>query len=113
MMLRARTLFLAWLAYGALQLALLGVPGAAAQPGVGSRGTRSQTETQAVSLGKRVLAPEPTDRRVPTTPFAPSVHFRLDLPTLVGREPLVAIARQATPGDPVDLPPARAPPTLS
>ena len=113
MMLRARNLFLAWLAYGALQLALLGVPGAAAKPGVESRGTRSQSETQAVSLGKRVFAPEPTDRRVPTTPFAPSVHVRLALPTLVGREPLVAIARQAPTGEPVDLPPARAPPTLS
>jgi hypothetical protein len=113
MILRTRNLFLAWLAYGALQLALLGVPGAAAQPGVGSRGTRSQTETQAVSLGKRVFAPEPTDRRIPTTPFAPSVHVRLDLPTLVGREPLSAIARPVATADRSVLPPARAPPALS
>ena len=113
MMLRARNLFLAWLAYGALQLALLGVPGAAAQPGVGSRGTRSQSETQAVSLGKRVFAPEQTDRRTQTTPFAPSVHIRLDLPTVVGREPIVAITRHVTTRDAVVLPPSRAPPALS
>lgn len=113
MMLRARNVFLAWLAYGALQLALLGLPGAATQPGVGSRGAHSQTESQSVSLGKRVLAPELSDRRAPTTPFAPSVHVRLDLPTLVGREALVAPDRQADAADPLVLPPVRGPPTLS
>jgi len=113
MILRARNLFLAWLAYGALQLALLGVPGAVAKPGVGSGGAQSRTETQSVSLGKRVLAPELNDRRAPTTPFAPSVHFRLDLPTLVGREPIVSASRTSWRDEPALLPPARAPPTLS
>lgn len=110
MMLRARNLFLAWFAYGALQLALLGVPGAATQPGVGSRGARTQTESQSVSFGKRVLPPDVSDRRIPTTPFAPSVHVRLDLPTLTGREALVPQDRQAETRDPIALPPARAPP---
>ena len=113
MMLRARNLFLAWLAYGALQLALLGVPGAAARPGVGSPGAQSGAETQSVSLGKRVFAPDLNDRRAPTTPFAPSVHVRLDLPTLVGRESIVAVSRTSWRDEPVLLPPARAPPTLS
>ena len=112
MMLRARNLFLAWLAYGALQLALLGVPGAAVQSGVGSRGAHAQSESQSVSLGKRVLAPD-IDRRVPTTPFAPSVHIRLDLPTLVGREPVVATHIAPRLDGTIVLPPARGPPTLS
>ena len=72
MILRARNLFLAWLAYGALQLALLGVPGAAAQPGVGNRSARTQSESQSVSFGKRVAAPDISDRRAPVTPFAPA-----------------------------------------
>lgn len=110
MILRARNLFLAWLTYGALQLALLGVPGVAAQPGVGSRGARSQSESQSVSLGKRVVAPDVTDRRVPTTPFAPSVHVRLDLPTVVGREALVASHQPVETRAHRVLPPARAPP---
>jgi hypothetical protein len=113
MMRRARNLFLAWLTYGVLQLALLGVPGAAAQPSVGNRGARTTTESQSVSLTKRGLAPEPGDRRLPTTPFAPSVHIRLDLPTAVGRDALVPQDRQVHAGDPIALPPARAPPSLS
>jgi len=113
MMLRARHLFLAWLTYGALQLALLGVPGAAAKPGVGSRGEQSRTETQSVSVGKRVYAPELNDRRAPTTPFAPSGHVRLDLPTRAGREPVIATSLAPRLDDHVVLPPARAPPTLS
>ena len=113
MMLRARTLFLAWLTYGALQLALLGVPGAAVQPGVGSRGAQTRHETQSISFGKRLLAPDPSDRRAPTTPFAPSVHVRLDLPTVVGREPVLATSTALRLGDAIVLPPARAPPTLS
>jgi hypothetical protein len=113
MMLRARNLFLAWLAYGALQLALLGVPGAAVQSGVGSRGAHAQSESQSVSLGKRVLAPDISDRRAPTTPFAPSAHVRLDLPTLVGREPVLATHVAPRLDDTIVLPPARGPPTLS
>ena len=113
MILRARNLFLAWLAYGALQLALLGLPGAATQPGVGNRSAQTQTESQSVSLGKRVLAPELIDRRAPTTPFAPSEHLRLDLPTPFGREALVAVDRQASAVDPVASPLARPPPALS
>lgn len=108
-----RNLFLAWLTYGALQLALLGVPGAAADPGIGSRGARSKAETQSVPLGKRVVASELTDQRASPTPFAPSNHVRLDLPTVVGRAPLVATAREATRDEPSVLPPARAPPALS
>ena len=111
-MLRARNLFLAWLAYGALQLALLGVPGAAVQPGVGA-GAQQRSESQSVSLGKRLLGPELVDRRIPTTPFAPSAHFRLDLPTLVGREAVIATATTFAQDARVVLPPARAPPTLS
>lgn len=113
MILRARHLFLAWLAYGALQLALLGLPGATAQPGIGARGAHAQTESQSVSLGKRILAPELIDRRAPTTPFAPSVHVRLSLPTLLGREAPVVEDRQAHAADRVALPLARAPPALS
>jgi hypothetical protein len=63
MILRARNLFLAWLTYGALQLALLGLPGAAAEPGVGARGARPQSETQSVSFGKRATLPELAHRR--------------------------------------------------
>jgi hypothetical protein len=113
MILRARTLFLAWLAYGALQLTLLGLPGATAQPGIASRAAHAQTESQSVSVGKRVLAPDPVDRRAPTTPFAPSVHVRLDLPEQIAREALVAFVRPLAGRDPVALPPARAPPALS
>src|SRR5688572_18186948 len=113
MMLRARNLFLAWLTYGALQLALLGMPGAAVQPGIGNRGARPQSQSQPVPLGKPLLAPDFSDRRARTTPFAPSGHVRLDLPTQVGRNALVADDRQANAGDPIDLPPARGPPTLS
>jgi len=110
---RARNLFLTWLAYGALQLVLLGAPGADARPGVGNRGARSQSEAQSVPLGKRLLGPELSHRRTPTTPFIPSSYVRLDLPAVVSRDALVAWNRQATAVDPVALPPARAPPALS
>jgi len=113
MILRARSLFLAWLAYGTLQLALLGLPGAATQPGVVSRGAHTHAESQSVSLGKRVLAPDVTERRTPTTPFAPSVHVRLDLPTPFGHEAVSAEDQPAHSRDPVARPTARAPPTLS
>jgi len=108
----ARNMFLAWLAYGALQLLLLGAPGAAGRPGIGQRGTRSPSEVQSVSLGKRVLAPEPTDRRAPT-PFAPASYVRLDLPAGVDRDALGTSSHQAPVTDRAALPPARAPPTLS
>lgn len=111
-MLRARTLFLGWLVYGALQLALLGVPGAVVQPGISNRGARPQSESQSVSFGKRVIASEFTDRRAPTAPFVPSVHVCLDLPTLIGREAVVAPRDPAVTDDPRVLPPARAPPAL-
>jgi hypothetical protein len=110
MMLRARNLFLAWLAYGALQLALLGVPGAAVQPGVGNRGAQSRSESQSVTFGKRLLAPDLSDRRAPTTPFAPSVLVQLDLPIQVGREPVLATPIAPREDDAFVLPPARAPP---
>jgi hypothetical protein len=108
---RGRNLFLAWLAYGALQLALLGAPGAAGRPGVGQRGARSQSEVQSVSLGKRALASELSHRRTPT-PFAPATYAGLDLPATVDRDPLVTPSGLAPVVDSVDLPPARAPPAL-
>ena len=54
MMLRARHLLFAWLTYGALQLALLGIPGASRQLTVGSRESRTQTTSQSITLGKRL-----------------------------------------------------------
>jgi len=113
MILRARNLFLAWLTYGALQLALLGLPGAAAEPGVGARGARPQSETQSVSFGKRATLPELAHRRALLTPFAPSAQFRLDLPIASTSDAIVAEYRQAAAGASVALPLARAPPTLS
>ena len=112
-MLRARNLFLAWLTYGALQLALLGMPGAAVQPGIGTRGARTQSESQSVSLGKRLLAPDLSDRRASTTPFAPAARVHLDLSTVVGRQTVVE-SRQTTETYAYRvLPPARAPPALA
>ena len=105
---RARNLFLAWLAFGALQLVLLGAPGADARPGVGTRGAQSQSEVQSVALGKRL--PELGHRRTPATPVVPSSYVRLDLPAVVGRTAQVASNRQAAAVDAVALPPARAPP---
>ena len=113
MILRARNLFLAWLTYGALQLALLGLPGAATEPGIGARGARSQTETQSVSLGKRATLPELAHRRALFTPFAPAAEIRLDLPVASTADAFVAEHRQAAPSATVALPLARAPPTLS
>ena len=115
MMLRARNLFLAWLTYGALQLALLGVPGAAAQPGVGSRSarTQSESESQSVSFGKRIAAPDISDRRAPVTPFAPAARIRLGLPTVVGHQAVVESRQTAETHAYRVLPPARAPPALA
>ena len=107
---RARNLFLAWLAFGALQLVLLGAPGADVRPGVGNRGAQAQSEVQSVALGKRLLGPELGHRRTPATPFVPSSYVRLDLPALVGHMAQAAWNRQAAAADPVALPPARAPP---
>ena len=112
MILRARNLFLAWLTYGALQLALLGLPGAATEPGVGARGVRTGSETQSVSFGKRATLPELAHRRALLTPFAPSAHFRLELPIAGPSDAVVAEYRQAAADASVALPPARAPPTL-
>ena len=109
---RTRSVVLAWLAYGALQIALLGAPGAAGRPGVSQRGTRSQTEAQSLSLGKRLLA-EASDRHAPTTSFAPAAYIRLDLPATIGNEALRTTSRQAPAADRFAVPPARAPPTLS
>jgi hypothetical protein len=113
MILRARNLFLAWLTYGALQLALLGLPGAAAEPGVGARGARPQSETQSVSFGKRATLPELAHRRALFTPFAPSARIRLDLPVAGTSDAIVAEHRQAAASASVALPPARAPPARS
>ena len=113
MILRARNLFLAWFTYGALQLALLGLPGAAAEPGIGARGARTQTDTQSVSFGKRATLPELAHRRALFSPFVPSAQFRLDLPAATTTEPVVAEYRQAAAGAPRSLSLARAPPPLS
>jgi hypothetical protein len=113
MILRARNLFLAWLTYGALQLALLGVPGAAVTPGVGPRSARTQSESQSVSFGKRIAAPDISDRRAPVTPFAPAARIRLDLPTVVGRQAVVESRHTAETYAYRVLPPARAPPALA
>jgi hypothetical protein len=113
MILRARNLFLAWLTYGALQLALLGVPGAAVTPGVGPRSARTQSESQSVSFGKRIAAPDISDRRAPVTPFAPAARVHLDLSTVVGRQTVVESRRTAEAYAYRVLPPARAPPALA
>ena len=112
MMFRARHLLFAWLTYGALQLALLGIPGASRQLAVGSRESRTQTATQSITLGKRLLAADVSDRRA-NTPFVPSTHARLDLPRIVGGSDVVASPRQAPASTPTALPPARAPPALA
>jgi hypothetical protein len=105
---------LAWLAAVALQLTLLGVNGVSGAPaGVRDHGTRPQSGWPTVSYAKRLLAPEPTDRRATITPFAPAAHVRVDLPTRVVPEPPSERLplRAAVPA--VVLPPARAPPALS
>jgi len=112
MMLRARHLLFAWLTYGALQLALLGIPGASQQPAVGSRESRTQTATQSITLGKRLLAADVSERRA-TTPFVPSAYVRLDLRRIVGVSDVAAPPRQAPASAPAALPPARAPPALA
>jgi hypothetical protein len=111
-MLRARHLFFAWLTYGALQLALLGVPAASGQLAVGSRDGRAQSAAESVSLAKRLLALDVTERRAPT-PFAPSAYVRLDLPLVVGFRREADPPRQATASEPTALPAARAPPALA
>jgi len=112
MMLRARHLLFAWLTYGALQLALLGIPGALQQPAVGSRESRTQTATQSITLGKRLLAADVSERRA-TTPFVPSAYVRLDLRRIVGVSDAAASPPQAPASAPAALPPARAPPALA
>ena len=83
MMLRARHLLFAWLTYGALQLALLGIPGASRQLAVGVRESRTQTATQSIAFGKRLFAADVSNRGA-TTPFVPSAYARLELPGVVG-----------------------------
>src|SRR5678815_5189767 len=82
MMLRARHLLFAWLTYGALKLALLGIPGASRQLTVGSRESRTQTTSQSITLGNRLLAADVSERRA-ARPFVPSACARLDLPGIV------------------------------
>lgn len=111
---RPRHTVLAWLAAVALQLALLGVSGVSgAAAGVRDYGTRPQSSWPTVSYAKRLLAPEPTDRRATITPFAPASYVRVDLPTLVAPErPFERLPLRAAVSS-VVLPPARAPPALS
>ena len=112
MMLRARHLLFAWLTYGALQLALLGIPGASRQLTVGSRELRTQAAAQSITLGKRLLAADISNRRA-ITPFVPSAYARLDLPRIVGGTDVAAPSRQAPAYAAAALPPARAPPALA
>jgi hypothetical protein len=112
MMLRARHLLFAWITYGALQLALLGMPGASGQIAVGSRDARSQAAAQSVSIAKRLLAPDLSERRA-LTPFAPSAHVRLDLPPNGGATDVAPSRRRSFAYEPGALPPARAPPALA
>jgi hypothetical protein len=112
MMLRARHVFFAWLTYGALQLALLGMPGASGRLAVGSSDARPRAASESVSAVNRLLAPDQSERRAPT-PFAPSAYVRLDLATVVGVSDVTASPRQATAVAPSTLPPARAPPALA
>jgi hypothetical protein len=112
MMLRARHLLFAWLTYGALQLALLGIPGASRQLAVGSRESGTQTATQSITFGKRLLTADVSERRA-TTPFAPSAYARLDLSGIVGVSDVPAPRRQAPDSDAAALPLARAPPALA
>ena len=111
-MLRARHLLFAWLTYGALQLALLGMPGASAQLAIGNGDARPRAASESVSAVKRLLAPDLSERRTPT-PFAPSASVRLDLAAVVGVGDVTASPRQATAVAPSALPPARAPPALA
>ena len=114
MILRARHLFFAWLAYGVLQLTLLGVGGVGGvRAGIGDRGTRSQSSTPTVASVERFLAPEPNARRAPLTPFIPAALVRLELPAIGGPEPVHRDPRTTAFRDAVSLPPARAPPALS
>ena len=112
MMLRARHVLFAWLTYGALQLALLGIPGASRQLAVGIRASRTQTATQSIAVGKRQLAAAVSDRRT-ATPFVPSVQARLELARIVRVSDVAAPPRQAPAFAPAALPPARAPPALA
>ena len=112
MMLRARHLLFAWLTYGALQLALLGIPGASRQLAVGIRESRTQTATQSIALGKRLFAADLSNRDA-TTPFVPSAYARLELPGVVGVSHVAAPPRQAPASEPAVLPPARAPPAVA
>ena len=112
-MLRARHLFLAWLACGALQLALLGVGsvgGGTAR--VDDLGTRTQSAWPTLSAAKRLLAPDPTVRRAPP-PFAPAAYVRVEVPVSIGFEAPDRYPRTAPSRDAVARPLARAPPALS
>ena len=111
-MLRARHLLFAWLAYGALQLALLGIPGASGQLAVASRESHGWTASQSVSVVKRLLAPDAPERRA-AAPFAPSAYVRLDVLVAAVASPMDATPRRAVDAEPLALPLARAPPALA
>src|SRR5688500_6971196 len=111
MMRRTRHVLFAWLAYGALQLTLLGVGGLPGpQASIADRGTRTQSTWPSVSFAKRLFAPETTERRTTITPFAPAAHVRVDIATAVGRDAPRTPVPLALAFDTTALPPARAPP---
>lgn len=113
MILRARHLFLAWFAYGALQLALLGVGGVSAQVGVGSPGARTRSEIAPVAFVKRALSADVSARHTSLTPFAPSEPFALESSSGSGRESPAWQPSSAPSAFARRLPPARAPPAHS
>lgn len=112
---RSRHVLLAWLASIALQLTLLGVQGVGtgAPACVTDSGTGPHSAWPAVSPAKRLLAPEPGDRRATTMPFVPAADVRIDAVAVVRphasgeHRPLVPQSAGVT------LPLARAPPALS
>ena len=112
MILRARHLVFAWLTYGALQLALLGVPAASSQLAVGSSEGRTQSTAQAAAIAKRLLAPDVGAHRT-LTPFAPSASIAFGLPDAATELAVATSRRQPATHAPAALPPARAPPATS
>ena len=111
MMRRARHVVLAWLAYGVLQLGLLGVPGASGQLVVGSRDTCAQNSAHSITATKRLLASERTEREA-QTPFAPSATVVLGLANAAEPSRFVGSPDGGPAFELALLPPARAPPVL-
>jgi len=115
MLLRARHLLAAWIAYGVLQFALLGVVGAAGTASEhAARDARARSESPAMSFGKRTFAAEVREHRhTPAPPFAPSAYVRWDLVALDWTSELPQPSDHRRARHTRVLPPSRAPPALS